>query len=64
MLESISLGQKLDRELSGQEAEKLYCGSVVVIILVHSQVIEEFVCQGVRDVAYREESVDCFRHYA
>lgn len=36
MLESISLDQKLDRELSSQETEELHSGSVVVIVLVHS----------------------------
>ena len=56
MLEAISLDQKLDREFGSQETEELHRGSVVVVVLVHSQVIEKLVGQGVRDVAYRPSS--------
>lgn len=47
MLEAISLDQKLDREFGSQETEELHRGSVVIVVLVHSQVIEKLVGQGV-----------------
>lgn len=45
LLEAVSLDQKLNGKLGGQEAQKLHSRSIVVIVLCHSQIRQHIVRQ-------------------
>lgn len=51
VLESISFGQELNRELSCHETDELDGGSVVIIVGGEAEVVEQVVGQGIAQVA-------------
>jgi hypothetical protein len=51
LLKAISLDKKLDRELRSQETQELDSCAVVIIVLIHVQVVQELIGQGVRHIS-------------